>query len=73
MSPEQIETIIVGCKVYIDIPQKPLGGQQAGMPTHPTVIEHDGLGIKISVCTERSNYKNKEIAINSMMKVLELF
>ena len=50
-------------KVYIDSPPRPIGGQSAGMPTFPTVIESEYLSIKISIGSERSNYKNKKIAL----------
>ena len=59
---ERIETFRNEREIYIDRP-KTTGGQVAGMPTYPTVVEHKGLAIKISVGYNISNYKNKELAV----------
>lgn len=61
---ERIETLRNQRKIYIDRPKTPLGGQSCGMPIYPTVIEHEGLNIKISIGFNRSNYKNRELAIS---------
>lgn len=50
-------------KIYVDIPAQKLGGQQCGMPHYPTIVEHEGLGIKISINYYRSNHKNREMAV----------
>lgn len=49
-------------KIYTDIPRK-TGGQQCGMPVYPVIVEHEDLGIKISIKAHRSNHKNREMAI----------
>ena len=58
-----MEELLKQAKVYLDIPEKRPGGQIAGMPTYPTVIEHEDLGIKISIEYYRSNHKNRALAI----------
>ena len=50
-------------KIYIDVPKNKMGGQQCGMPIYPSVVEHEDLGIKISIKAHRSNHKNKDLAI----------
>lgn len=50
-------------KVYIDAPKNKMGGQQCGIPIYPTVVEHEDLGIKISIKSHHSNHKNKELAL----------
>ena len=66
---EKVKQLLDECKVYTDIPKKPLGGQQAGMPIHPVVVEHENLGVKISIKHFRANYKNREKAL----MIMELF
>lgn len=50
-------------RIYIDLPKKKMGGQQCGMPVYPTVVEHEDLGIKISIKAHHSNHKNKDLAL----------
>jgi hypothetical protein len=50
-------------KIYVDSPKNQLGGQSCGMITYPTVVEHEELGIRISIGYDRANYKNKDLAI----------
>lgn len=59
---ERIEIFRNEREIYIERPTI-TGGQVAGMPTYPTIVEHKGLDIKISIGYHKSNYKNRELAI----------
>tara|TARA_R110000772_G_scaffold17946_3_gene49997 strand:+ start:145419 stop:145649 length:231 start_codon:yes stop_codon:yes gene_type:complete len=63
---EQRIEILEQCKIYVDVPKDKPGGQIAGMVYYPTIIEHEGLGIKLSINYHKSMYKNRLMAINLM-------
>lgn len=61
---ERKKKIIEQSNIYIDIPKERPGGQHCGIITHPTVLHNVDLNIKISVGYNRSNYKNKQMALD---------
>lgn len=61
---ERKKIIIEQCEIYIETPKERPGGQHAGIITHPTVLHSVDLNIKISVGYHRSNYKNKQMALD---------
>jgi len=67
---EMVDMLIKCAKIYIDVPKKKSGGQSCGTITYPTTIEIEDLGLKLSVGLDKSNYKNKEIAIRMMTLML---
>ena len=70
---EDLELLMSQCEIYVDTPKERVGGQVAGMQYYPTVVEHKDLGIKISINSSRSQYKNKELAKTLMeLAILDL-
>jgi hypothetical protein len=63
---ERLKKIKESNKIYIDAPKKRVGGQQCGMPTYATIVENDVLDVKISIGFFKSNYKNRELALQIM-------
>ena len=60
---EQKKILIEECEIYIEKIKEIPGGQHCGIVTHPTVLYHADLNIKISVGYHRSNHRNKQMAL----------
>jgi len=70
---DELELLMSQCEIYLDVPKERVGGQVAGMQYYPTVVEHKDLGIKITINSSKSQYKNKELAKTLMeLAILDL-
>jgi len=66
-TPEEIKADIEALRdekvIFVDVPENKPGGQSCGIITYPTVVEHEELGLRISVGYYRSNHRNRTLAI----------
>ncbi len=51
-------------------PQRSVGGQQVGLSNSGVKITHKDTGITVTVCMERSQHKNKMIALDALAGAL---
>lgn len=51
-------------------PERQKGGQQVGWTSSGVKMVHEGYGVTVIVETERSQFKNREIAADAMLAAL---